>query len=157
MEVQNVSGVSRRMGDIVRPHVMYLMTGEMPSDNNVIYNMDSTNTFKSVFEEQIIGDIYITLGWTYDATQMKSLISMPADSKDVVQKRKGNVTWVMFEWYKSTTYFFCTNKVGKWGDDDAMVLFDDIDDIAVGLTRALKAISLEVQDVVPNQEESGEG
>ena len=157
MEIQNASGVSRGMGNIVRPHNMFLMTGEMPADNNVIFNMDNTDTFKSVFEEQIVGDIYITLTWTYDTPNMKSIIYMPADSKDVVQKRKGNITWVMFEWYKDKNKFFCTNKVGKWGDDTAMVLFDDVDDIAVGLTRALKAISLEVQDVMPAQETSGEG
>ena len=138
---------------------VYLMGGDMPENNDVIHSIDNEDGFKAMFEKQILGMVPVVLGRYADYKNTKSTLRMGGDALELVQTASGAVTWAMFVQYNRTKpqkNVFITNKVGEWQDENAILILDSLDAIDEGEKRVVKAVTIEMQEVMPAQEASGE-
>ena len=138
---------------------VYLMSGDMPENNDVIYSIDNEDGFKAMFEKQILGMVQVSLSRYADYKNNKSTLRMGGNALELEQTAGGAVTWAMFVQYnrnKPQKRVFITNKVGEWQDENAIVILDSLDAIDAGEKRVLKAVTIEMQEIMPAQEASGE-
>jgi len=158
METQGLFGLEAGWYDYMSGgYTVYLMTGLMPENNEVIYSIDNIDGFKAMFEEQILCSKHVVLSRYADYRNTKCTLRMSGDALEFEQDiRTGDVTWAMFSLdIAGSNIVFITNKVGLWQDETAIVVLDSVSSIDKGETRTIKAITIEIQEVMPAQEASG--